>query len=211
MLSEYWKVLRRNWPVAVAVTLLTAMAALGVSFAKKPTYEATAVMYVSLDKVQSVTDLTQGASYVLDQMKAYESVVVSPQVTQPVIDNLKLSDTTDDLASRISASTTTDSTVMEVTCTSDAPQEAADICNQVATQFQKRIPSLATFEVKRMGTLKAEVLTPATAPLISSAPSRSTLLTLGLLAGVPLGVIAAILVDRLRNPVANRRAGQTTA
>ncbi|WP_420176037.1 YveK family protein [Luteococcus sp. OSA5] len=210
-MSEYWQALRRNWYVVLAVVLVSVLAALGYSAARKTTYESTATLYVALDRVQSVTDLAQGAGYVRDQMKSYESVVVSPQVTQPVVDTLKLTESTDELASRIKASTTTDSTVMEITCSAEDPQQASDICNQVASQFQEHIPSLATFEVKNMGTLKADILTPATPALVGAGPSTSLLLGLGVVGGTALGMIAAILADRMRSRTEKPRSSRAIA
>ena len=209
MVSEYLQAVRRNWLTCIGVALVTMLAALGFSLSQKPTYQSTAVLYVSMDRVQSVTDLSAGAAYVLGQMKSYESVVISPQITQPVIADLKLGNTPDELAARIKTTTSTDSTVLEITCTADEAQQAADICNDVTAQFQKRIPGLATFEGKGMGTLKADVLTPASAPAVSANPSRSTVLGLGLVAALGLGIVAALFADRLRGNSSTQRGSIT--
>lgn len=60
-----------------------------------------------------------------------------------------------------------------------------------------------------MGTLKTDVLTPASAPAVSANPSRSTVLGLGLVAALGLGIVAALFADRLRGSSSTQRGSIT--
>jgi len=68
-----------------------------------PTYQAKSQVFVSVSTGDSTSDLLQGSNFTQNQVTSYTDIVTSPRVLIPVIAQLGLPTTSDQLAGSITA------------------------------------------------------------------------------------------------------------
>jgi len=77
-LRDYLRMLRRGWPTVLLITALAVgLAAVYLTIAPKR-YEATAVIFVSANRPDSITDLQQGLQFAVNSAATYADIVDSP-------------------------------------------------------------------------------------------------------------------------------------
>ena len=193
-LHHYLQVLRKRWITLVVVTLLCVVAA-GVITALTPaTYAATATSFVSLtDAGGASTSLAQNSQFAQSRVESYPEVVHSPKVLDPVIRDLGLDMTAQELSHKVTAVNPTSTVNLQVTATDHSPQVAADIANGVATNMATVIEELETPRNGGAAPVKVTVTAPANVPHHPISPRRTLNLALGLVLGLALGAVGALI------------------
>ncbi len=209
-LAQYLRILRAQWLLIAAVTVLGALGAALYAWSQTPVYSASAQMFVTTSaRDTDISTLSQGSTFTQQRVKSYAAVIASPDVLQPVIDGLGLDETPQDLADRVTASSPLDTVLLDVTVTDTVPNRARDTANAVARRFTDYV---GTLEVASAGTpspVKITVTKPAVTPSVPDSPRTTLDLALGLLVGLGLGVGAAVLRDTLDQTIGTRHdAGQ---
>lgn len=195
-LRDYLRILRKNWTLIAALALLGVAAAAAVSIAATPKYSSTAELYVSVrsSAEAGTTDLVQGTSFARQAVTSYVSIVNSVSVLEPVIEDLGLDLTAQQLAGRVSATSPLNTVLIDVAVTGDDPQEAAAIANGVAESF---IDFVVNTLEKPAGdgpsTVNLSLVQPAQASAAPISPNVPTNLALGLFIGLAVGVSLAVL------------------
>ncbi len=133
----------RAWaPLVVASVVLAGAAAFYVSSLLPKSYEAKATLIVGQSLSGVNPDYTQLlASQSLS--RTYAAVATTRPVLAKVIDKLQLSDTVDELAHRVSASSATDGTLLVITGTDSSPDGAAALSNTVADELIAASPTVS--------------------------------------------------------------------
>lgn len=140
-LRDYLTMLVRVWPVVLVATLLSAGAAVAVTELRKPSYSASIVLFSTVTRDPGTFASLYGGMGAQSPIPTYMSLATSRQVVQRTIDDLQLSTTVDELASRIAADWTpggadyrglASSVVLRVSVTEDNPDTAVDVANAVA-------------------------------------------------------------------------------
>jgi capsular polysaccharide biosynthesis protein len=190
-LTEYLAVLRRHWRIWLGCTAVGLLLATVVLQVTPKTYEATARVFVSASP-----SISNSAQFVNQRAKSYPAVAESQAVLGPVIEQLGLAETTAELRTRVTADNPVDTSQVQITTTGTDPEEAAAISNAVAEQMAEVVEELETPQSgDRPVTLT--VNDPAAVPTRAVAPVALYILTLGLVAGLFLGLAAAIVRSRL--------------
>jgi capsular polysaccharide biosynthesis protein len=190
-LTEYLAVLRRQWRIWVGCTVAALVVAAVVLQLTPRTYEASARVFVSASP-----SISNSAQYVNQRAKSYPGVAESQAVLSPVIDRLGLDMTTSELRARITAENPVDTSQVQITTSGGDPEEAATIANAVAEQTAKVVEEIETpASGNRPVTLT--VNDPATVPTQPVAPVALYILGLGLIAGLFVGLAAAVVRSRL--------------
>jgi capsular polysaccharide biosynthesis protein len=190
-LTEYLAVLRRHWRIWIGCTVAGVLLALLVLQMTPRTYEATARVFVSASP-----SISNSAQYVNQRAKSYPAVASSQAVLGPVIERLGLDDTITDLRGRVEADNPPDTSQVQITTSSRDPEEAAAIANAVAEQLAEVVEELETPQSgNRPVTLT--VSDPATVPVRPVSPVALYILALGVVAGLFVGLAAAIVRSRL--------------
>ena len=131
-LLEVLNAVRQHLLAVILATVILAAAGFGISkFLITPQYEASALMIVNTrqDITSNVTsDQINSATKLVS---TYSIIIKSDTVLQQVIDNLGLSLTYQQLASRVTVSAVDDTQVMKVTVKSDNPEWARQVCEQI--------------------------------------------------------------------------------
>jgi capsular exopolysaccharide synthesis family protein len=202
-LQHYLQVLRKRWMTLTVITLLCVFAA-GVLTALSPaTYAATATSFVSLTDVNSGPggSLASNSQFAQSRVESYPEVVHSPAVLQPVIDKLGLDMTVQELNHKVTAINPTSTVNLQVTATDTDPKLAASIANEVAANMATAIEKLETPHNGRVSPVKVTVTVPANVPQHAVSPKRTLNLALGLVVGLALGAVAAIIREQLDTSV----------
>ncbi|WP_291038605.1 polysaccharide biosynthesis tyrosine autokinase [Herbiconiux sp.] len=202
-LRDYLRVLRKGWIFIVVLTLVGVAAAAAYSIVKTPEYQATSKVFVSIQSSGSISDLTQGGSFLQNQVKSYADVVNTPVVLQPVIAALELPINVDQLAAQVSASSPLDTVIVEITVADTDPRQAAEIANAVASSFENVVTGLVAENAEGITPVKITLLQQALIPFSPSSPNVPLNIALGALVGLALGVGIAILREALDTRIRN--------
>jgi capsular exopolysaccharide synthesis family protein len=194
-LRDYIRIIRKNWILIVAVALLGVLGAGAASLLTPPTYTSSTSLFVSIQRTSSDTaqDISTGGTYVQNQIKSYAQTATSPLVLQPVIDQLKLSETAATLAKRVTATAPLDTVVLEIAATDQSPQQAARIVNAVGKNLIAAVDDLEKPSNSSTSPVKISTIQPGVEPTAASSPNVRLNLVLGLILGLALGVLGSIL------------------
>ena len=171
-------------PFLIAALIIGALAAgLYTHFLVPDRYTATAKMYMvsaSSDTVVNLSDLNLGTSLSND----YVELMKSRPVMEAVIEKLELDYSYGQLLSMISLSVINNTRIIAISATSQDPQEAMNIANQVARTAKTQLPEV-------MASPSPTIAENAVLPQARSSPSmKKNVLLGGLLA---LMIVLAIL------------------
>ena len=184
---------RRHWITVLAITALGGAAGLAVGLLTTPVYTATANVFIASTFGASGTDLSAGAQYARLTMGSYGYLATSPAVLQPVITQLGLRLTAEELAQDVSATNAPNSTVMQVSDTDASRARAVAIANAVAQSLAGQGGVVSPKRATGAVTMAAQTVEPAQEPTMPSAPKTPTNLGVGLAAGLVLGLGVASL------------------
>lgn len=183
-LLELLHLLRQKiWIVLAALLAGGILAGAATYFLIKPTYEASALLYVvsaSNDSVVNLSDLQIGTNLTAD----YEELLLSRPVMESVIHNLRLTDTTvKELREQIKIINKSGTRILEISATTEDPALSAKIANEVAELAVTWLPAV-------MECNEPHIAEEAVVPTLRAGPSytRNALLGALLLAVLTYGV-----------------------
>lgn len=203
-LTDYIRILRKNWLAILIATLLGVLAAAGWSATRTPEYEAQSTVFVSTMSSGTVSELQQGSNFTQSRMTTYASFVTTPVVLNPVISDLQLDVTAGSLAQSVSASNPANTQLISITVTDPDPSRAADISNALAASLTDTIESVETPNGSTTSPVRVTTMRDAIAPTRPSSPNIPLNIALGgligLAAGIAIAVLRTVLDTRIRTP-----------
>ncbi|MGW5607997.1 polysaccharide biosynthesis tyrosine autokinase [Streptomyces sp. NPDC003753] len=202
-LHGFLKALARRWPTVAVCLVLAVGAALAATNLSTPVYEARTQLFVATRTGDDSAQLNQGQSFSQARVQSYAAIVATRQVTEPVVKELRLRSTPEELASRITAVAPLNTVLIDITVRDTAPQRAARIANAVAARFISVVEQLetpkrpaGTKQSKKKGAggddtpvspVSLGVTQEAVAPVVPVSPRPLLNLGAGVLAGLLLG------------------------
>ena len=204
-LTDYLRVLRKYWVLIVALVLVGVAAASAYSLAKTPEYSSSAKVFVSTQSSDNVSDLTQGNTYSQQRVKTYVNLVSTPIVLQPVIAALELNITAGQLGGQVSAVATPDTTIIQITATSEDPVLAAELANTTAESLTGVVAKIESTDDGATSPVKLTRVQEANVPTTPGSPNVPLNLALGVLVGLALGIAFAVLRETLDTRIRNER------
>ena len=188
LLNTLWK---RKLIIALVAIVTGAIAFAYSSFIIKPEYTSTTRIYVVNRNQGDKTGLTnqdlQAGSYLV---KDYREIILSQDVLEKVVTDLKLNMSTKGLASKIQVTVPVDTRIVSISVKDKQPEEASRIANSLREIAAQKIISVT--RVSDVTTL--EEARPATSP---SSPNirRNTLIAF--LGGLGVVVVVVLLIELL--------------
>ncbi|QEW00847.1 polysaccharide biosynthesis tyrosine autokinase [Microbacterium caowuchunii] len=204
-LSDYIRVLRKNWLVIVVVTLVGLGAAAAYSLTRTPLYEAESRVFVSTQTSGSVQELQQGSAFTQQRVTTYVNLVTTPIVINPVLDELDLDMTAGELAKQVSASAPLNTTLIGITVTDPDPVLAADIANALGASLTTAVEDIETPAGQELSPVKLTRVQDALPTNVPVSPNVPLNLALGTLVGLALGIGFAVLRTVLDTKVRSAR------
>jgi polysaccharide biosynthesis transport protein len=201
-LRDYVRILRKRWPIIVAVFVIAGAAAAAFAFRATPVYAAHTQLFVTTPSDgDNTTGLQQGNTFTQERVKSYAEIVSSPKVLDPVIAQLHLTESDADLAQHVSASAPLDTVLINVTVTDTDPQSASRIANAVGASFSTVVSLLEEPASGGASPIKVTTVKQASVPNVPVSPNKKLDIALGLLVGLALGIGIAVLRDTLDTSV----------
>ena len=197
-LHDYLRVVRKRWrTISVVTLLLVALAALLTLWSPK-VYQARTQLFVSTSGGQDSTQLLQGNTFTQQRVKSYSDLITTPSVLDPVIKNLGLDLTADQLGTKITASVPLDTVLIDVMVNDQDPKQAAAIAAAVGKQFSASVVDLERVSDNAPSPVKVSVVRPPTVP-------TSPIIALGLVLGLLVGLGVALLRDTFDTSIKSER------
>jgi len=193
-LRDYLTVLRKYWVSIVACTLVGLAIAAGVTLLTKPTYTSETSVFLAVRGGDTAAELQQGASYAANQVRSYAQVVTTPAVLQPVIDQLGLQMSAQQLASHVTASIPTNTAIINIAVDYTDRAQAAQIAQSVSESLVAAVKVLSPpDQAGGVQPVVATILAPAVVPTAATTPRVSLNLAVGLLLGLAVGAGQALV------------------
>ncbi len=206
--SDYLRILRKNWLVAILATFLGLGAMTGYTLTRTPIYESSSTVFVSTQAGSTAADLQQSSTFTQARINTYVGLATTPAVLDPVIAQLGLVTTSDALAKDVQVSAAINSTLISITASDPDADRAASIANAVAESLSVAVPELepaASDGVSPVRLSRVKEAQPASKP---SSPNIATNLGMGALGGLALGIAIAVVRTRLDTRVRTPREAE---
>jgi succinoglycan biosynthesis transport protein ExoP len=202
--TDALRALRAGWRYAAAGLLLGLAVAAILNWSAERKYESTTHFFVDVAPTTSEgSDPYGNQQFASQRVISYVQVLTGRELSQGVVDELRLPVSAADLTEMITATPLPDTVVLEVTVTDTSPERAQRIAGSVATQFVSRVQQLETPAGAATPTVTVDVMEPPTfeATPVSPATGRTLALggALGLLAGLGLALLRGSLDRTVRS------------
>ncbi len=201
-LQQYIQIVKRYWRSALATFLACIALAAIWTLVQKPVYSSEASLYLSVDSGGTPGELSQGATYAERQVKSFIAVAKTSAVLQPVIADLGLDATPNELASRVTVTSPTATSIIDISVSDEDPVQAAAIANAVSGSLAEKVLELVPPGPDGNRLVLATEIEPALPSASPTSPRPAMNLVLGALLGALLGVgqalVRQLLDTRLR-------------
>ena len=221
-IHEYLGVLRRGWALVVLGLLVGIAGGVAAAAIQPRVYSATSrEILTNSEATGDLTQSLQASNLAEGRIASYVLVATSGLVLQPVIDQLKLDMTVQELASHVNVVAPPNTLIVEITANAATPELAKSIANTVSSVFsdviENQIENAATPAVGATDpdadTTAPVATTPVrivniehaslpTAPTLSNAP---LLVGVGAILGLALGLVGASLRETLDRRIRGRK------
>jgi len=189
--SELTRVVIRFTPLFLLCLFLGFQEGEYVNNHTTPVYQASSTIFISTPPDQAKITLYQAnAVYAQTRMLSYAQIISTPLTLDPVIKQLGLSMTSNELSGSITAVSPLGTVLLYVTVTGNDPEFVKSVANAVANQF---IITVNTIETANLGTagppVKATIARYANAPTNPISPKRLNNILAGLVGGLSVALL----------------------
>lgn len=194
-LREYLHALRMRWWLLVGLAVLGAVVALAAFLLTPPVYASTVTFYVSVPPVAGGSSAT-ATQYAQAKVSSYVSLVGSEESARRVVADQKLDASPASVASSITASAQLNTTVLTATVRSGSAERSLAVARGLANTFGPLVDQLDNAG-RPSAIIGVDVVSGPTLDATPVSPDLGRFLALGLLAGLVLGALLAVLRDLL--------------
>lgn len=190
-LRDYIAVLRHHWPIWLGVTALGVVLALTALLALPRTFEATAEVFVS-----STTEGPETSQFVNERVKSYPAIATSDAVLDSAMGRLGMDSGASQPWVEVEATSPVETAQVDITVVSGDAELAANVANAVAVEFSRVVQDLER-PTTGVSPVRLTVTDAATVPTVPTSPVPLYVLTLGTVAGLLLGLSAAVVRSKM--------------
>jgi non-specific protein-tyrosine kinase len=218
--NDLLQLIRRRLTLILVLTTLGLTIAVLVTSKIVPMYESTATVFVSTppainDPMQGsgneLGDLNTGNNFTQARIKSYATIVNNRSTLQPVIDELGLKISVEELAPKISATTPNDTVLMFISAKNEDPVLAAKIANSVAKNFADTVLSIelnSTIDLSQL--IKLSTVRESVPNFVPVSPRKNFNYFLGLFLGGILAFTIALFLKFLDKSLKSEKDLGTT-
>ncbi|HYI34696.1 MAG TPA: polysaccharide biosynthesis tyrosine autokinase [Glaciibacter sp.] len=194
-LNKLGRILRKSWILIVSFMLLGAAGGAIASLLTPVQYASSTQMFVAvaIEPGSTSGDLVQGNNFAAQKVASYVTVVTSARVLDPVIDELNLDTTAEDLARQVTATVEPLSVVMQVDALAESPSAATKLARAISASFTNVVVNEIEKPIDGSPSpVKVETLQPAVPPEDPALPQVPLNIAIGAAVGLVIGVLVAI-------------------
>jgi capsular exopolysaccharide synthesis family protein len=195
-LRQVLAALRVSWWLPVVGAVLLGVAALVASLVQTPRYTSSVQMFVAGSQSATAYDALQGSQFSQQRVSSYAKLVASQEVIERVADRLDADLSRDDITEMITAASSTDTVLLDVTVTDTSPERARQVADAIAEEFPDFIAELEEPVDGTPSPVKVTVTDPPDLPNAPSSPDTLRNIAFGVVIGLLLG--AALAITRVR-------------
>lgn len=197
-LRDLLSVLRARWVLIVALTLLGALAGLGVSLLTTPTYKSTIEFYVTTSTSgESASAAYQGSLGAQQRVQSYAALVKSTDVSGGVVEETGVDLTAGEVAAETTATADAKTVLLKVAVTDTDPARAVRLAEGYGVVLPKTIERLEAPDGGGPALARLTVVDPPKLPGSPVAPKTEQNVAIGLVLGLLAGVGLALLISTL--------------
>lgn len=186
--------------LAIVTGVVVFLAVCAYTLTRSPQYTSTAQVFATYSDTSvedgSINSINSASTYISNQIRSYPTLATTEAVLQPVIDDLGLRLTVSGLAGHLTVENPEDTAFVNITVTDDDPRQAAAIANGVAESLSNVVET-SLYDNDQQSPVKLSIVQKAQEPSAPSSPNIPLYMAAGLVAGMVLGVGAALLRDML--------------
>jgi succinoglycan biosynthesis transport protein ExoP len=196
------RLLTQNKVIIFLSVILGFCISVALTVTATPLYRSEAQLFVSTPASSiDISALAIGSSFSQQRVKSYAEIINSPMTLEPVIKELSLNVSPEDLSDRISANAPADTVLITISVVDANPELAAKIANVTAAQFGRVASEIEMRNVDVDTPIKVSTVREAIPAGSPFAPKPSVNIVMGLILGFSLGLGIALLKRQLDNTV----------
>ncbi len=174
------------------VTVVATATAVGFAFFSQPQYSASTNIFVATPEVNNPEQAYAASRFAQDRATSYRDIIASESLVTRTIARLQLKESPRDLARKVKATVNPQSVVLKLSVTDSSPSDAVNLANALSDDFVRMVKDLETPIDGSTPVARAVVIKSATAAVWVS-PDRRKIIGFGVLAGLLLGGVAALV------------------
>jgi capsular exopolysaccharide synthesis family protein len=194
--KHYLRALRAHLALVIAAVVLCAAVFAVYATSRDRVYAAHTQLFLSLGTGSSPdltpSELYQGGLAAQSRVQSYARMLSSPPVADAVIRRLRLSESPEDVASKITATVPDGTVLIDVTVEDDSARRAQDIANALGTEFPRFVETLESPPLPERSPVDITVTSRAALPNAPENLPAALYVAAGALLGLLLGVGAAM-------------------
>ncbi|WP_108248971.1 YveK family protein [Planctomonas deserti] len=192
-LNDYVAVVLRRWVAVLMLAVLGGLAGWGIAQLIPSTYRATSGIYIMLTGVENASELAQGSTFTRNLMPTYTELARTPEVLNPVIRDLGLEVTPNQLAERVTAENPLNTMVINVSVTDRSSSRSATIADALTASLATAIERFSPADSESNAALvRVRLLAAGPDPQFPVAPNTRNYIAVGALGGLVAGVLYAL-------------------
>lgn len=207
-LMDMLRIIRKHLIAAILSFVVVFAAVCAYTLLVPPKYSATAQVFATYSDSAAnsgdISTVNNASSYISNQIKSYPTLATTESVLQPVIDDLGLNTTVEDLAKELTVTNPTDTAFVNITAETDDAQQATSIANSVAKSLSSVVEN-SLYAADQKSPVKLSLVQQAQEPTSPSSPKVALNMAIGIVAGLIVGVFVALIKDLLSTKVQESR------
>jgi capsular polysaccharide biosynthesis protein len=186
------RVLRTRWLTVAVVAVLATLIATAWAFLATPEYSASTRIFIAAPEAAGPEEAYAASRFSQSRTIAYAELIEGEALATRTVTRLHLNTAPRDLAQKVSASANPESVVLKLSVADVSPDEAVSLANALSDDFVRMVQDLETPGDGGVPAARAVVVQPAVDAKWLS-PDRPKIIGFGLIAGLLLGGVAALL------------------
>lgn len=194
-LREYFQIVRKRvWIIVLATAIAVSLSGILSYYVLQPIYEAFTTLIVS--KPSDEEAIIQYSDVLLSQklVKTYGEILKSRNVSNQVIENLRLNISSEQLKQKVTITPVNDTEIVQIKVMDINPELAQSIANELAEVFIKDVKRIMNIE-------NVQVIDRAEIPLEPSKPKPRLNMIIGGVLGIIVGLGIIFLLEYLDNTI----------
>lgn len=189
---DYVRILRKNVVLLIVMITVCGLCAAAVFLMQSREYTSQTELFVSTVEAANPDQKQIASAFVQERLRTYVDLANSRKVLEPVIRDLDLDVTPEELADNVSASSDHGTVLLTVDATAASPGQAAQLSESVANNLTETITDLESRHGNAQSGIRLAVANDAVVPVSPDGPAWWLYVLLGMLFGAALGIAVAL-------------------